>query len=68
MWVLENAIAHYYNYETDNYILDQRDTVMMLLAVLDPDGTKQRGSKKLKRRIYRSKVRHSSNHATPLLQ
>ena len=33
-----------------------RDTVMMLLALLDPDGTSQRCSRKLKRRIYRSKV------------
>ena len=33
-----------------------RDTVMMLLALLDPDGTRQRCSRKLKRRIYRSKV------------
>ena len=29
---------------------------MMLLALLDPEGTKQRRTKRLKRRIYRSKV------------
>jgi hypothetical protein len=34
----------------------KRKTVMMLLATIDPDGTKQRKSKRLKIRVYRSKV------------
>ena len=29
---------------------------MFLLALMDPEGTKRRGSRRLKRRIYRSKV------------
>uniref|UniRef100_A0A1X7T6U0 Integrase core domain-containing protein n=1 Tax=Amphimedon queenslandica TaxID=400682 RepID=A0A1X7T6U0_AMPQE len=32
-----------------------RDTVMMLLAVMDPDGTKVRKSRRLKRRVYLNK-------------
>jgi hypothetical protein len=36
--------------------LQFRKTVMMLLATIDPDGTKQRKSKRLKIRVYRSKV------------
>ena len=38
------------------YILLYRDTVMVLLGLMDPQGTKQRKSKRLKRRICRSKV------------
>ena len=34
---------------------------MMLLALLDPHGTRQRCSRKLKRRIYRSKVTKLNN-------
>ena len=33
-----------------------RSTVMILLALLDPKGTAQRKSRKLNRRVYRSKV------------
>ncbi len=34
----------------------RRDTVMMLLNLMDPNGSNLRKSKKLQRRIYRSKV------------
>ena len=33
-----------------------RKIVMIFLALLDPDGTTQRKLRRLKRRIYRSKV------------
>ena len=33
-----------------------RDTVMMLLALLNPEGTAQRKRRRLKRRVYRCKV------------
>ena len=44
------VVSHSNNYT--NY----RDTVMYILALMDPEGTRQRASRKLKRRIYRSKV------------
>lgn len=34
----------------------RRDTVMMMLALANPEGTAQRRCRRLKRRIYRSKV------------
>ena len=37
-------------------IVISRDTVMMLRAVTDPDGTKERRGRKLERRVYRSRV------------
>ena len=33
-----------------------RSTVMMLLAIVDPEGTRRRKMNKLRRRNYRSKV------------
>ena len=44
-------------------ILVHRDTVMVLLAVLDPEHSEQRTKRRLKRRIYRSKVFGYSMHA-----
>ena len=35
---------------------------MILLAVMDHEGTAQRKSKKLKRRVYHSKVGYNSMH------
>ena len=32
------------------------DTVLMLLAIMNPSGTEQRTARRLKRRIYHSKV------------
>ena len=37
-------------------IVYNRDTVMLLLGLLDPQDTRQMKSKRLKRRIYRCKV------------
>lgn len=33
-----------------------RDTVMKMLREMDEEGVKQRGKRRLKRRVYRSKV------------
>ena len=35
-----------------------RKTVIILLSIIDPENTTQRRSRRLKRRIYRSKVRN----------
>ena len=35
----------------------RRDTVMMLLSIMDPEGSDLRKCRKLQRRTYRSKVR-----------
>ena len=37
---------------------------MMCLALLDPDGTSQRQSRHLKRRVYRNKVNEYFNDIT----
>ena len=33
-----------------------RETVMMLLSTMDPEGTESRKKSKIKRRVYRSQV------------
>ena len=42
---------HYHNYGYTN-----RDTVMALLALMDPHGTRQRKQRRIERRVYRSMV------------
>ena len=65
MW---NRLKHHYNLKvkrlgiTEKYMFyfllytPCRSTVMVMLAMLNPEGTVQRKSGRLKRRIYRNKV------------
>ena len=44
------------NYVMAGHEIVYRNTVMVMLALIDPDGTAQRKSRRLKRRLYRNKV------------
>ena len=52
MYIYLCTVVYIYNM----HVFDYRDTVMRLLASLDPEGTQQRRKKRLRRRVYINKV------------
>ena len=45
-----------FSYIRNVHYCNIRDTAMMMLSVMDPDGTESRRTRRLRRRVYRSKV------------